>query len=153
MITTEQQFNVSASPDATFRFIAEQFFENQPKWALTQLTRDGTGPVGIGATGQEIRRVPLGKAVSKVNVTAVEAPSRFSYTTDSNIALGTVSYRLEADRAGTRVTHRVELEPHGIGRLFSFVMSRSLEGAAEADMGRLRELLEQLPAAGTVGGA
>jgi len=151
MITTEQQFDVPAAPDAAFRFVAADFFENQPKWALTQLTRDGTGPVSVGTSGKEIRKVPMGKAVSKVKVTAFEAPARFSYTTDSNVALGTVSYRFEATGGGTRVTHRVELQPHGIGRLLSFMMSRSLEGAAEADMGRLKDLLGKLPPRGSAG--
>jgi hypothetical protein len=151
MITTEQQFDVPASPDATFRFVAAGFFENQPKWALTQLTRDGTGPVGAGVSGQEIRKVPVGKAVSRLKVTAFETPARFTYTTDSNLALGTVTYRFEPAGAGTRVTHRVELQPQGIGRLLSFMMSRSLEGAAEADMGRLKELLGNLPASGGPG--
>jgi Polyketide cyclase / dehydrase and lipid transport len=145
MITAQQQFDVAAAPDATFRFVAAEFFENQPKWALTQLTRDGTGPVGMGTTGQEVRRVPMGKSASKVNVTAFDAPARFSYTTDSNVAHATVSYRFEPAGGGTRVTHRVELEPQGIGRLLSFVMSRSLDGAASADMARLKDLLGRLP--------
>ena len=152
MITTEQQFEAPASPDATFRFVAAGFFENQPQWALTQLTRDGSGPVGAGAAGQEVRKVPVGKSVSKVKVTTFEAPGLFAYTTDSNVASATVSYRFEPAGTGTRVTHRVELQPHGIGRLLSFIMSRSLEGAASADMGRLKELLGKLPT-GTAGGA
>ena len=85
MITTQQQFEVQAGPDAVFSFVAADFFENQPKWALTTLTREGTGAVAIGTAGQEIRKVPMGKAVSKVKVTALEAPARFSYTTDSNV--------------------------------------------------------------------
>ena len=153
MITTEQQFDVAAAPEAVFRFVAAEFFANQPKWALTQLTRAGTGPVGVGTTGQEVRKVPMGKSVSKLNVTAFDAPTRFSYTTDSNVARATVSYRFEGAGGGTRVTHRVELEPQGIGRLLSFVMSRSLDGAASADMARLKDLLGNLPppSAGSAG--
>ncbi len=151
MITTEQQFDVPAVPDTVFNFVATDFFENQPKWALTQLTREGADPVAVGTSGQEIRNVPMGNAVSKVKVTALEAPARFVYMTDSNVALGTVTYRFEKAGGGTRVTHRVELQPHGIGRLLSFMMSRSLEGAAEADMGRLKELLGKLPAGGSAG--
>jgi hypothetical protein len=151
MIITEQHFDIPSPPDAVFAFVAADFFQNQPKWALTQLTRDGAGAVSVGTTGQETRKVPMGKTVSRVKVTAFEAPARFSYTTDSNVALGTVSYRFEKAGAGTRVTHRVELQPHGIGRLFSFMMSRSLNGAAEADMGRLKKLLGKLPGSGSAG--
>src|SRR5204862_4950426 len=114
---------------------------------------EGSGPVGVGTGGQEVRKVPMGKAVSKLKVTAYEAPGRFGYTTDSNVALGSVSYRFEPAAAGTRVTHRVELQPHGIGRLLSFMMSRSLKGAAEADMGRLKDLLGKLPAGESAGAA
>lgn len=151
MITTEQQFEVPSSPSAVFRFGAADFFDNQPKWALTTLTRDGTGPVAVGTGGREARKVPFGKAVSKLNVTAFEAPARFSYTTDSRVAFGTVSYRFDAAGAGTRVTHRVELKPQGIGRLLSFLMSGSLKSAAEADMGRLKGLLGKLPPTGSSG--
>jgi hypothetical protein len=151
MISTEQQFEVPGSPSAVFKFVAADFFENQPKWALTTLTREGTGGVVVGTGGKEIRKVPFGKAVSKVKVTAFDAPERFTYTTDSSVAFGTVSYRFETASGGTRVTHRVELQPHGIGRLFSFFMSQSLDGAAEADMGRLKELLRKLPPSGSSG--
>jgi hypothetical protein len=151
MISTEQQFEVPRSPSAIFRFVATDFFENQPKWALTTLTKEGTGAVSIGTGGKEIRKVPFGKAVSKVKVTALVRPGLFSYTTDSNVAFGTVSYRFEQAGAGTRVTHRVELKPQGIGRLFGFFMLQSLEGAANADMGRLKELLGKLPPGGSVG--
>ena len=151
MITTEQQFDVPGSPSAVFRFVAADFFENQPKLALTTLTREGAGEVVVGTGGKEIRKVPFGKAVSKVKVTALEAPTRFSYTTDSNVAFGTVSYRFETAGGGTKVTHRVELKPQGIGRIFSFFMSQSLEGAAKADMGRLEELLGKLPPTGSAG--
>jgi hypothetical protein len=144
VFTTEQQFEVAAAPAAVFGFVARDFFKNQPRWALTELSQDGGDPVATGTTGREVRKVPMGKAVSKVQVTGFEPPSRFTYTTDSNVALGTVNYRFEPSGTGTSVTHRVELKPHGIGRLLSFLMSRSLKGAAEADMGRLKELLGKL---------
>ncbi len=97
---------VNASPESVFAALSD--LNRHPEWAANPLTIESAsdGPVAVGSEYKSSVRF-MGKDVSgTLRVTALEAPSRFSFTCDDNNGHFEQEYRLAQQAGGTRVAQR-----------------------------------------------
>lgn len=125
-----------------FAFVADH--QNLPAWTVgVKQSERLTG--GAPASGSRYRVVGtlLGRTVqSSYQVTAFELGRGFEGTMTSPMFGFSEQYRFEAAPGGTRVSMSAALEPHGVFRFLSPVMTAGVRRQVRADHRRLKTVLE-----------
>jgi uncharacterized membrane protein len=134
---------IAAPPEAVWPELAD--VERQPRW-MTDLKRveildDGATRVGTRAVGHV--RI-LGLAVADpVTITAFDAPRRFAIRHDGRFrGEGMLTLEPGADGTSTIVRWTERLEPPVLPRLAGLTQGPVLREIFQADLHRLRRLLE-----------
>ena len=119
--------------------------EGQPRWMLEmKAVRLVTpGPVGVGSVGEADVRV-LGISVTDpVTITEFEPPRRFGISHDGTFkGRGLITLEAGADGTTTIVRWDELLVPPVLPHLGALVMTPILGAIFQADLGRLKELVE-----------
>jgi carbon monoxide dehydrogenase subunit G len=140
---------VDSPPEAVWRELAD--VANQPRWMtdLKSVELLDPGPVGAGTRAVGLVRI-LGVPVSDpVTVTAFEPPRRFGIRHDGRFhGDGDITLEPGADGRSTLVRWRERLVPPVLPHLGSWLASPVLREVFQADLHRLRRLLEEPAAAG-----
>jgi uncharacterized protein YndB with AHSA1/START domain len=125
-----------------FAFLAD--FENVPRWnyAISETHKVSQGPVGVGTVYQQVRSVPS-RSEEGFEVTAYNPPRQLEIQGQLGPFPSRLAYALDAVPEGTRVTNSVELELRGPGRLLGRVALPRVRDAVDANLQKLKELLEQ----------
>jgi uncharacterized protein YndB with AHSA1/START domain len=125
-----------------FRFVAN--LENVPKWnyAIVETRKTSDGPVGIGTTYRQIRSLPT-RSEETLQVTELEPDRRFAVQGDLGPFVGTLTYEFEDVNGRTRLTNRADLEGRGLMKLAAPIASGRVREAVAANLGALKQLLEQ----------
>jgi uncharacterized protein YndB with AHSA1/START domain len=125
-----------------FAFLAD--FENIPKWnyAIVETRKVSEGAVGVGTIYQQMRSVPS-RSEESFEVTAYNPPRHLEIRGQLGPFPSRLSYALDAIAEGTRVTNSVELEFRGPGRLLGRVAVPRVRGAVDANLRKLKELLDR----------
>lgn len=99
------------------------------------------GPLHLGSRFREIRR--LGRKESEIQgeIIAFEANKHFETKTLTKPQV-TVSYSLEAENGGTRLTHRFVMLTDGLMRLFEPIIANSIKKESVSDFETLKHILE-----------
>ena len=111
--------------------------------ALSSVRLAGDGPVRVGTRAIETRKVPGGEREMSYELTAHDPPRTSSWRgLDGPIRPnGTVTVEaLDASRS--RVTVSLELEGHGIGKLFLPFVRAQARKQVPADQEKLKQILE-----------
>lgn len=125
-------------------------FSAMPAWrgGVSEVGQLTDGPVGVGTRIRAGGRV-LGRPVGIViEVTALEPGSRFAYRGVSGPLRTHNSVTFESVAGGTQVTWTDEIELGGILGPMEPLMARMVRRGYEADLGRLKAILEAEPAKG-----
>jgi uncharacterized membrane protein len=128
--------------DMVFAFVADH--ENLPAWTVgvKQSRRLTAGPPAAGSEYRVVGTL-LGRPVeSRYQVTAFETGRGFEGTMTSPMFGFSEQYRFEPDPGGTRVSMSAALEPHGLFRFLSPVMTAGVRRQVRADHRRLKTVLE-----------
>jgi uncharacterized protein YndB with AHSA1/START domain len=125
-----------------FGFLAD--LENLPRWnyAIVETHKISQGPVGVGTIYQQVRSVPS-RSEERFEVTAYNPPRQLEIRGQLGPFPSRLAYALDAVPEGTRVTNSVELELRGPGRLLGRVAVPRIRDAVAANLGKLKDLLEQ----------
>jgi len=125
-----------------FRFVAD--LENVPKWnyAIVETRKTSDGPVGIGTTYRQIRSLPT-RSEETLQVTELEPDRRFVVQGDLGPFVGTLTYEFEDVNGRTRLTNRADLAGRGLMKLAAPIASGRVREAVAANLGALKQLLEQ----------
>jgi uncharacterized protein YndB with AHSA1/START domain len=121
-----------------------------PEWRgdVSEAEQLTDGPLGVGtrirAGGKALGR-PIGIVIE---VTELEPGARFGYRPVSGPLRTHNVYTFESEAGGTLVTLTDDIELSGIFRLFEPLMSRMVRRQYEANLGRLKAILEAQPATG-----
>ena len=142
MATFENTVMIRRPTAEVFAFLSD--FENVPKWnyAIVETRKVSEGSVGVGTIYQQIRSVPS-RSEERFEVTAYNPPRHLEIQGQLGPFPSRLSYALDAVPEGTRVTNSVELESRGPGRLLGRVAVPRVRDAVAANLGKLKELLEQ----------
>jgi uncharacterized protein YndB with AHSA1/START domain len=125
-----------------FGFLSD--FENIPRWnyAIVETRKVSEGPVGVGTIYQQVRSVPS-RSEERFEVTAYDPPRQLEIQGQLGPFPSRLSYALDTVPEGTRVTNSVELQLRGPGRLLGRVAVPRVRDAVDANLRKLKELLEQ----------
>jgi Polyketide cyclase / dehydrase and lipid transport len=145
MYATTVVLDVRCDAQHAFDHIARGFFQNHSRWdpAVLEMIRDDDGPVGLGTTGREVRKVPGNRVVSAVRVTTFEPDRRFAFRTTSGPMLEAVDWTVEATPAGSRVTMALAFTPLTMPmRIMAPLLRRQIPRNVRANAERLRAALD-----------
>jgi len=126
-----------------FAFVADH--QNLPAWTVgvKQSERLTDGPPASGSRYRVVGTL-LGRAVqSSYQITAFEPGRSFEGTMTSPMFGFSEQYRFEPDGQTTRVSMTATVEPHGIFRYLTPVMTAGVRRQVRADHRRLKTILEQ----------
>ena len=124
--------------------------EAMPEWRgdVAEAVQLTDGPFGVGTrirAGGRLLGRPLGIVVE---VTELEPGARFAYRPVSGPLRTHNVYTFESKAGGTQITLTDEIELSGIFRLLEPVMARVVRRQYQANLSRLKTILEAPPARG-----
>jgi uncharacterized protein YndB with AHSA1/START domain len=142
MATFENTVMIGRPIEEVFGFLSD--FENIPRWnyAIVETRKVSEGPVGVGTIYQQVRSVPS-RSEERFEVTAYDPPRQLEIQGQLGPFPSRLSYALDTVPEGTRVTNSVELQLRGPGRLLGRVAVPRVRDAVDANLRKLKELLEQ----------
>jgi uncharacterized protein YndB with AHSA1/START domain len=125
---------IEHAPAEVFAYLAD--FENLSAWnyAIASTRKIGNGPVGIGTRYVQVRTVPTHSEES-FEVVEFEPVSRLAIRGRFAVFPGELSYLVEPDGGGTRLTNAVSLNGPRLA-------ARRIQSAVAANLNVLKQLLE-----------
>jgi hypothetical protein len=143
-------FHVPLSIERCWTFVAEDYFENHPRWdpGLTRLDRLDDGPLRPGTRGREVRSF-AGEQIGEFEVVGLDRPRRLVLRDVPGLWSLERSYTFRPDGDGTAVTFGFDMRPERwwFRLLFPVVSRLVIYRQVRANMERLRTLLTEQRAA------
>lgn len=141
MIQHEITVHLNCPVDKIFVFLAEA--KNLRAWQTNlveneQLTE---GPIRVGTRFREVRRTGPRNSDIQAEITVFEPNKRFATKTIIG-PQATVSYTLDAEGGGTKLTYRFALQMSGIMKLLEPMIAGSIKKDTESDFQKLKSILE-----------
>jgi hypothetical protein len=124
-----------------FAFVCDP--TNLPAWQPTvQEVRPPDGPIALGSTFGETRQLGPLHTNATVEVTGFERDRAFDLRATGGPIPVEIRHAFDDEGGATRLTLTVEGHPRGAMRIAAAAIARQIEHAAEADLARLKALLE-----------
>jgi hypothetical protein len=132
MIKTNATTFVNCSAEEAFRYVADGFFENHPKWepALVKLEKTSQGPIGVGTTGRQMRNDGGRQSESTFRITEFEPNHKFSVTSTGQPDFK-ATYTFEQVNRGTQLTFAFNLAMPGFAKLFEPLIAGTVKREAK----------------------
>jgi len=138
----ERQITIARPPADVFAYISD--VRNDPTWHTDVIeVRSSTESVEAGTTFDVRVKPSMGVSEGTMTVTRFEPGRLVEFHGRMGKMEPTVTNICEPDGDGTRVTRRVELDPPGLMRLMSPMISRKIGSANEGFLANLKALLER----------
>ncbi|MFI5897354.1 SRPBCC family protein [Actinoplanes sp. NPDC051513] len=125
-----------------FGFLAD--FENVPRWnyAISDTRKISDGAVGVGSRFRQTRTLPA-RSEETFEVTEFERDHRLSIRGALGPFHSEVTYLLVPAGSGTVLTNTMKLQPSGPMRLVAPLAASGIKSAVAANLGVLKQLLEE----------
>jgi len=139
---------VSCSAARVFEYIADQFFDNYPKWCpqVVELEQLSAPPVGVGSRGRQVTRDRGIDSESTFEVTRFEASEKLEIKGATEPFRSSYEFHRE-DEGTTRVSFTFELEELDlVMRPFQKLIRVALQDGATQTIENIKNLLEEQPA-------
>ena len=132
---------IAKAPADVFDVISD--VRNDPKWHTDVLeVTSSSDVVGLGTVFNVRIKPSMGISEGTIEVTRFEPGRLVELTGKMGKINPTVTNVCETDGNGTRVIRRVEIEPPGLMRLMSPMISRTIAKANDGFLANLKRLLE-----------
>ena len=142
MIT--ESVEIDRTPEEVFAYLDQ--LERHGEWqgAIESVRVETEGPTRVGSRAAEKRRVPGGAREFTYEVTEHDPPRRVSFKGVNGPVrpVGTVTVDPVGDGSRSRVTLRLELKGHGLGKLIAPLAMREARKRVPEDQARLKARLE-----------
>lgn len=151
MIRVTKSVLIHRSAEDVFEFVSNQ--ENAPRWqnGLVEVRRLTDGPPRVGTRHAFVRTFMGKQLVAENEFVEFDPPRRVAFRVTTGPMPGGGSYVVEADAEGARLTSTVEMEASGFLSLAEPLVARTLRRDVEANLARLKGMLESSPV-GAIGG-
>lgn len=129
MPSVSRTFTVSPPPDRVIDYLKD--FANAEEWdpGTESCTREGTGPIAVGATWHNVSKIVGVKAELTYKLNELSNRTLvFVGTNDSSTSTDTIT--IDASGAGSVITYRADLEMKGAAKLLSPAMKVVFEKLA-----------------------
>jgi uncharacterized protein YndB with AHSA1/START domain len=129
--------------DEVFDYLSN--VDNAHEWTvgLVDVTHDG--PIGLGATGSDVRKMGRKQINMPWKVTVFEPPHRalFDYAAPFPMS---ADFRFESTARGTQVTCETTMNPTGLWKVLAPFMAREGAKTDRAQFAKAKQILEGRPA-------
>lgn len=127
--------------EEVFAYLAD--FENIPAWnyAIVETQKTSDGPVGLGATYQQVRSLPS-RSEETFEVADYRPHESLAISGTLGPFTGELRYRLQPTQSGTRLTNEVDLQPRGIAGIVGQLGSSRVRAAVATNLNELKRILE-----------
>ncbi len=136
---------VPVGPTAAYRFIAENYAANHPRWDAGIQHVNLPNPVAAGARGSEVRRFLGRESTSHFEVLAAEPPRRFVLRDEPAVWALTRTYTIEPFRPGvSRISLEFDMRPRALAFRLAFpLVGRLIRRQVRATVRQLGEVLTE----------
>ncbi|MCF7976625.1 MAG: SRPBCC family protein [Chromatiaceae bacterium] len=151
MVKAQASVEIERSPESVYRFIAEDFAQNYPRWSpeVKELKFATEGPLRVGSVGRQVRVDQGRRTESRFRITQMQPAARLTFESQSPSFL--VDYRFVPNQDdGTQLTFTFELRRLDLMmRPFEKLIRRAVQDGARRTVQNLKRLIEaeQEPAA------
>jgi len=142
MVKVETSVVINRPIGEVFAFVTNP--ENSPQYesGVHEAKKTSKGPMGVGATWQEVRQF-MGRRIESTNeVTAYEPNKKFSFKSTSGPFPVEGGYIFEQVEGGTKVTVTGQGETGGFFKLADPLVARMVKRDLETANANLKDLLE-----------
>ena len=142
MIQLEKSIIIHRPIEEVFAFVDDQ--SNAPEWqdGLVEVRRTTEGPIGVG-TRHTFVRTFMGQRMQGSNEYIEHEPNKcVRFRSTSGPIPFQFAYLTEPAATSTQVTSVMEMHPEGLSEQAEAEMSKSLSGEMEANLSKLKVLLE-----------
>jgi len=147
MIEARASILVRQATDVCYRFVADDFFRNYPRWSpeVVKLRSLSDGPLRVGSLGQQVRVDQGHRSSDSFRVVVLQRGRRVAFRGISNPFV--IDYRFEVCDRETRITFAFALERLGLAmRPFEGLIRRAAQEGAERTVRNIKRLIESEPA-------
>ena len=142
MARAEASLVINCPADRVFAYLADIL--KGPEWQseLLDVQQTSSGPVGVGTTIKEIRRLLGRNLETAFTITDYQPDFALGFKSTSGQIPMTARYTLLGDADRTTVTITVEAELTGVFRMTEPLVVHTAKKQMDADMAKLKEILE-----------
>ncbi len=147
-VTGEAFTVIDAPKNAVFSFVAENYFENYPKWApeIVEVKALDGDKVAVGVKGRQVREENEDKIESTFVVDEYLPDSRFTLQGSEPAFKSIYLTESQGEDGQTKLTFRFELLDIDIFmRPFVKLIKAAIEEGAENTVERIKELISKQP--------
>ena len=136
---------VRRSLEEVWRYVAEGYLDHHGRYdpAVVSMRLLTDGPIGVGAVGEEGRRLAGRVQRTRFEVTAFDQPRLFALSDRTGPFALERSYTFEKHPAGTRVSFRFTMSPRGPVRLVFPLLRAPIARQVRANIARLPDAIER----------
>ncbi len=144
MIVCENSVAISRTAEDVFAFLAEP--SNTVQWVdvCVELKKVSEGPFGVGAELLYTHKQGSKVTIMQGEVTAYEWPRRLAYRYIDTMFTVDISFTIQPESAGVKLTHRAEIQPKTLMmKLLSPLIRMATPRAMASDLQKLKLILEK----------
>ncbi len=142
MARAEASLVINCPLDKVFAYLADISRGTEWQSELLEVQQTSNGPVGIGTTIREVRRLMGRNMETSFAVTEYEPDHRLGFKSTSGPIQMRAYYSLDGSGDGTKVTMTVEADLTGVFRMTEPMVVHGAKRQMDADIARLKEILE-----------
>lgn len=143
MVKAQASVEIKRSPECVYRFIAEDFARNYPRWSpeVKQLRVMSSGPLRVGSTARQVRVDNGRRTESTFKIKKMQPNQRLTFH-GSDVPF-VVDYRFDGGNAHTRLSFVFELRRLDLMlRPFEKLIRIAVQDGAERTVRNLKSLIE-----------
>ncbi len=142
MIRVEASIDIGRSAKDVFAYVGDQ--TNAPRWqrGLVDVRRTTDGPIGVGTRHTAVRTL-MGRRLKLSNKYTLYEPNKLvAFEWSGTMPGASVIRDRTCGHGRARLTSRIEMRAPGLFRLAEPLIAAMLKSDVEANLGKLKDLLE-----------
>ena len=140
-----ESVEIARRPEDVFAYIDDLSRHGEWQEAIVKVDVETEGPTRVGTRATDTRRVPGGPRPVTYEIIEHDPPRKASFRGVNGPVRPVGTITVEPVGNGSRVTIRLELVGHGIGKLMAPLAMRQARKQVPKDQARLKERLESSP--------
>ena len=143
-----EQIKISAKPEDVFAYIEQLDRHGEWQEAVLSAHKEPEGPTRIGTRNTEKRQMPGGPREVTSEIYEYDPPQRIATkSVGGGPITATVTISIEPADEGSRLTFTLDLQGHGVGKVFVIFARKSASGQVPKDLASLKQKIESGEAA------
>ena len=142
MVRAESSLVINCPIDKVFAYLADISRGTVWQSELVEAKQTSSGPVGVGTTISEVRRILGRNLETSFTITEFVPDRRLGFKSTSGPIPMRAYYSLEESGGGAKVTMVVEAELTGVFKMTEPLVVQTAKRQMDADIARLKEIME-----------